>query len=817
MIRRTRAAKAAALTAILSLLAMLGLVLNPSTAQAVTNPPLPSTCGLDVAVVMDASGSIAPVDFTRQKVAAKGLVTVLEGTPSGAGIYFFASDAQSSNALSLTSIASNAGANTVRNHIDGVVQTGGTTNWAAGFSQVPNGTYDVIVFITDGYPNDLSAGVAQADLHKTAGTTVLAVGVGFANESALQAISGPVKDSDYFLIDNFDALESTLRDIAYAQCQGSVTVVKETQDDEGNVIDQKAGWTFNSNGTPTSGQTDANGALNFTLAYGPNDTTKNATITEVVKNGWDLLPQNGDNATCTSRKTGQSVSVTNVANGFTVAVDKADVVSCKVINKLKPPQLTIQQTITPSFVRDYDWTLEKSLAQGEVDTKTVPVGSSASFDYVVTATPTHTDSGWTIHGSFSVSNPSAVAVNGSVNHGAPPGVNCSAPQNVAVPPGGAVGGNFTCTAATKPAAGNIISVVSWSMSGAANDSDAYDFDSVTPTTTGSEVTIEDDLLGTTWTADAADGVFSKTYTLTHQASQLGCVPYVNTASIDERIVPAGLKPAVVPDSKSQTVTVCGTALDVSITNTASGDFDRDHDWTLTKTVDKTNVLVNVGSEGSATYTLTATPSTTDSNFRLTGTAVVTNDNAVEIADVTVTVTVAEGTCVVVDGAGLTIAADSSVTLDYTCTLTGVAAGDTVTTVATVVWDGDADPTTTESVDESADVDFGAVVPAETDAEVVLTDDLGNLSETLKAVDGPVVITYDLVWTPAQAGCVAYPNTAQLTDDGVPVSDTATVTVCAVDKPVTLPDTGTAAGWSSLLAGLGLGGVLIAASRVRRRV
>ena len=55
-------------------------------------------------------------------------------------------------------------------------------------------------------------------------------------------------------------------------------------------------------------------------------------------------------------------------------------------------------------------------------------------------------------------------------------------------------------------------------------------------------------------------------------------------------------------------------------------------------------------------TLTATPSTVDSHFRLTGEAVVTNSNSVEVSGVTVTVAVPGGTCVVVDGAGLTISA-----------------------------------------------------------------------------------------------------------------------------------------------------------------
>ena len=1038
----TRGLRACALTAAMSLVAMLAITLNPTTAQAVTNPPLPTQCGLDVAVVMDASGSISPGDFTLQKNSSKGLVNVLEGTPSGVGIYTFATGAQPGNALGVTSIASNTGATTVRTHIDGITQSGGSTNWGQGFSQVPNGTYDVIVFITDGFPNSLPDGVAQADLHKTAGTTVLAVGVGAgANASALQAISGPTLDADYFMISNFGALETALRNIAYAQCQGSVTVVKETQDNNGNVIDQKAGWTFTSNGSPASDQTGADGTVNFTLSYGDQDTTRNAVIVETVKPGWGMAQQGGFNATCVSRRSGTSVPVTNSnVTGFTVAVGKADVVSCKVINKQLPPSLAVEQTITPTFVRDFDWSLTKSLAPGEVASKTVPVGSTASFNYVVTATPTHSDANYRLDGVATLTNPSLVATTGQVTSTAP-GMTCTTPAPAMVAGGTSVDVAFSCTSATKPAAGNATSTVTWT-GGTDNDVDGFNFDSTTPTTIDAAVTVEDDLLGIVWAANGADGVFTKNYTLQHDAATLACQPFVNTATLtlaqqakaaplqaeqtvtvcgtakgvgvtntadgsfqrdhswsltktvnkdtatvpvgdtadfeytitatptsvesdfeihgsvtvtnsnaialsgidvvvsvpggtctvpggtnvtiaaganavlayhctlpgatsatsatttatvtwegdadpgttdsadagatvdfatvdpyqtDEtvtveddlaatswtisaedgvftetyvlthkatgltcepytntaniegiQIIPNGLNAASVPGPVSRTVTVCGTALAVSITNQVVGDFDRDHDWTLSKTVNTTNLLTTVGHEAQATYTLKATPSTTDSNFRLTGTTTVTNSNTVDVSALTVTVVVPDGTCTVVDGSGLTIVAGATVTLDYTCTLTSTTDADTVTTLATVVWEGDHDPATVESDDESASADFSMVTPAETDAEVVLTDDLGELSETLKATGGAFELSYLLVWTPTTAGCVAYPNIASLTDDGVAVTSTATVTVCAVKKPNTLPDTGTPMGWTSLLAGLALGGLIVAGSRIRRQ-
>lgn len=1041
----TRALRTAAMTAVMSLVAMMALVLNPAAAQAAPQPPLPNQCGLDVALVLDASGSIGSTSFNQARQASKDFVNVLEGTPSGVGVYTFASSADVGNAKALTSVASGAGATEVRSHIDAITYTnGGSTNWQAGFDQVPRGVYDIIIFVTDGYPNAGGDYVAASDAQKSAGAFVIALGVGSnINAAALQSISGPTLGTDYFMISNYSGLTQALQDIASATCAGTVSIVKETQDSAGNVIDEKSGWTFSAaDATPTSGQTDSNGALNFAVDFSAGAGTKNVTITETQKPGWALQQQALKNALCTVGQT--VVTVTNVANGFTIPVSNDEVVTCKVVNKQNPPSLSVEQTITPSFVRDYDWTLAKSLAGGEVATKTVPVGSSASFNYVVTATPAHTDSGWQIAGVATLTNPGAAAVTGALSYTAPAGINCSMPSTHTVPALDSLNVNFTCVSAAKPAAGSIASTVSWSLTDGDVDSDAFDFDSVVPTVSDAQITVSDDLAGTSWDADAADGVFTKNYTLNHTVATLACVPFTNTATLTPQqlqdkqmaltskqtvtvcgtakgvavsnqasgsfdrdhdwtltktvdqnsasvpvgesadfeytitatpttvdsdfelhgqvtvtnsnaitlsginvtvsvpggtctvpgavgltipaggnavlayncdvptatagdtftttatvewegdadptttdtadadatvdfttvapvetdaevvitddlagdswriraedgvftqvyvlqheatgltcepfvntaeiegviiIAPQGLGAAAVPGPVSTTVTVCGTAPAVTIDNHVAGDFDRDHDWTLTKSVNTNNLLVTVGHQSEATYTLTATPSSVDSNFRLNGTTVVTNENAIDVSGVTVTVTVPDGTCVVVDGAGLTVPAGGSATLTYTCTLTTATAGDKVTTVATVVWEGDHDPTTVETDDGSAAADFTTVTPTETDAEVVLTDDLGQLSETLKASDGPQVITYDLVWSPTVAGCVAYPNVASITDDGVPVTSVAEVMVCAIKRPSALPDTGNPIGQGSLFAGLALGAVMLLGSRLRRK-
>ena len=57
------------------------------------NPELPKQCGLNIAVVMDASNSIFPNGVQAMTDSARAVVTRLEGTGSSVGIYNFASEA----------------------------------------------------------------------------------------------------------------------------------------------------------------------------------------------------------------------------------------------------------------------------------------------------------------------------------------------------------------------------------------------------------------------------------------------------------------------------------------------------------------------------------------------------------------------------------------------------------------------------------------------------------------------------------------------------------------------------------------------------
>ena len=188
-------------------------------------------------------------------------------------------------ALPATPIATPGGATTVNQRIAGVTRVAsasGGTNWDQGLSQlVRTGQphYNAVLFITDGDPttwgpNNNGSGTSTDDTTVNAAITsangVKAVGPASSPSASpnaigpsvqrLQYISGPVRNSDYF-VTNWDALQDTLVSIATAACQGTVTVVKQIRNLDGSTS-PGVGWTFsatNNRGpvTPPSGVTSS--------------------------------------------------------------------------------------------------------------------------------------------------------------------------------------------------------------------------------------------------------------------------------------------------------------------------------------------------------------------------------------------------------------------------------------------------------------------------------------------------------------------------------------------------------------------------------
>ncbi len=323
-------------------------------ADARVNPSFPTKCGLDIALLIDVSGSISS-SLPAVKAAANGFVDALTGTPSTIALYAFSSDAHT--VLNPTPVSDTAGADTVKAAINSLA-AGGGTNWDAGLHEVAVAPshFDTLVMLTDGNPTlygpppaqgpgnftrftEVENGVFSANEVKALDTKVVAVGVGSGvtgSAENLQAISGPVRGEDFVQTD-YAELAEVFRALALRSCAGTISVVKKVIPPGGSAADAvpDGGWTMTTSTvdvTPVSAVTaDGTGAVNFDAGLHGRP-SRSVTIAETLKPGFALVEQAGFNAACAAD--GTSVPVIDSGPlGFTVDATATAIVSCVVLNQ----------------------------------------------------------------------------------------------------------------------------------------------------------------------------------------------------------------------------------------------------------------------------------------------------------------------------------------------------------------------------------------------------------------------------------------------------------------------------------------------------
>ncbi len=238
---------------------------SPSAAAVtpVTNPQITEKCGVDLTLVLDASGSVQQSNAVNEvRDAAEAFLDALSNTGSSARVTQFATATQQLAPSTVVDDGSLGPDGTLRNAIDGYynprpprpagvnfIDTRGQvnnsatnnqyTNWDGSLNQAAGTKPDLVVYVTDGDPTaydldkagdpgdhgpppDIRYGtnstdtqtvdraVTEANQVKTNGSRMLAVGVGnalgsSASQARLRQISGPqvVRDAD---LDNIDSL-----------------------------------------------------------------------------------------------------------------------------------------------------------------------------------------------------------------------------------------------------------------------------------------------------------------------------------------------------------------------------------------------------------------------------------------------------------------------------------------------------------------------------------------------------------------------------------------------------------------------------------
>ncbi|GAA1623564.1 VWA domain-containing protein [Leucobacter chromiireducens] len=351
------------------------------------NPQLPQSCGIDVALVLDRSGSVG-TSMPNLKAAADNFVNALVGTQSRMALFSFAGNSPETGAPNypaLTPVSTQAQANTFKTRYAGLQPSGGT-NWDRGIgvaaeASATNPTpYDVTVVITDGNPTfygpgtsgpgsstrliETENGVFSANALKATGSRIIAFGVGSGVTDAnsalnLSAISGPTKGSDYYQTSNYEAAGQALRALALGNCAGQLTVTKMIVPDSapaGSIAGAQpagAGWEFTV-ANPGSGATlpnppvrttedDGTGTIAFPFTFTPTTRSAEVTVTETQQPGYTLQPVNGQNAVCTNLNTGtRTVPSGNPTNGVRVAVPNGETINCIVYNRAPSRAATVQ-------------------------------------------------------------------------------------------------------------------------------------------------------------------------------------------------------------------------------------------------------------------------------------------------------------------------------------------------------------------------------------------------------------------------------------------------------------------------------------------
>lgn len=372
--------------------------------QSRTNPPLPQVCGLDVALILDLSGSVGG-NLPDLVGAADTFVDALTGTPSRLSLFSFSALSPASGATANypehRPVSTTADAAAFKSLYAGWA-VGGGTNWDRGIAAAAEASeaYDLAIIITDGNPTyysdptqgngsytrfrEIENGIFSANALKARGTRLLAVGVGAGVSDAgaalnLQSVSGTEEyDGDNVLTADFyrtgfEEAGQALQDLVFSKCAPSLSVVKAIVPPGGGVDDAVpagAGWAFTADAAPAVGglpgtqvtSGDGTGAVNFPVSFTGSSTI---TVTEAQQPGYTLLPQGGANAVCTARSPdapdGADLPVTDVDDpddpGFTFTMASNSAVSCVVYNQAPTPPAAL--------VVDKTWVINgEEVAQG---------------------------------------------------------------------------------------------------------------------------------------------------------------------------------------------------------------------------------------------------------------------------------------------------------------------------------------------------------------------------------------------------------------------------------------------------------------------
>ena len=413
-------------------------------------------------------------------------------------------------------------------------------------------------------------------------------------------------------------------------------------------------------------------------------------------------------------------------------------------------RLTLSKTVDPAFDRNWDWQIQKSANPIRHE---LFFGDDAESGYNVALTPSSSDINHRVSGSVSVLNDTPFAarmmditdtLNGVIDVAL---VDCEL-DSVAIgdevdfqyPMNLAAGSEISCSYAQggvgNGPGSNQLAVEMNPASGFEDHSITVpysfspgDLDQVFNGT----VTVDDTLApAAPWTVSAGDedvdGDIDIDYALSFACDDDGTQPFSgsdrtvdNTASIREI------------DNREDMASVTINCHDLTVTKTETSSFDRDWAWQLAKTsnvpAESLPLDMMEGQSYVVGYTVSLTPTSTDSNFAVSGSITVVNNHPSRVAELTAVTDMLEGLgAVAVNCPAMTVAVSGSLICTYS-TVVPDALMRTNTATATLQnysFPLTPPPVATGTTDYSGSVE---VIFAETDLGIE-TDECVDISDSL---------------------------------------------------------------------------------------
>ncbi|UCF12947.1 MAG: VWA domain-containing protein, partial [Thermoplasmatales archaeon] len=270
--------------------ALLVAISTPVVAEdPIPNPELTSSCGIDMVLILDSSGSISTSEFSDMVIAFNYFVDAfLPKTPTRMAVVHFSSSpilkqTYTNNITDIKDAIANRTMSGGTLYIPGLQEALDEYN-ASSRADKP----DLFIFASDGVPGDIGQPdtiIAKANTIKQEGIKIITLGIGSSlSPSILENMSSP----DDFYQTDFETLANELANLSKELCGGTISVQKFVNGTP------TPGWNFTAtvtNGTsdPVYGLTDESGFIVFDINITEGESMAYATITEIVQSEYSFM------------------------------------------------------------------------------------------------------------------------------------------------------------------------------------------------------------------------------------------------------------------------------------------------------------------------------------------------------------------------------------------------------------------------------------------------------------------------------------------------------------------------------------------------